>query len=144
MLTPLFILPPEMIAIIILGLFSGIELVIIVKVGNVLRAYAKMLVMKTRIMSDGAITLEDADLLPFVKSTIDLMNELEGILHIITGYILNHPSTGWIKAYVPEVQGVVDAAVQQLANEEAKNTATQVLAQTVEQPTQPVSTLPGE
>ena len=111
-------LDPQIVAIIILALIAGCQLIIIIKAGNILRSYAKMMVMKTRITSDGTITLADADILKFVQETIDLMNELESLFHYITGYILNHPSTGWIKGYAPKIQAVGQAVIEQIAKEE--------------------------
>ena len=109
---------PQVIAIIILALIAACQFVIIIKAGNILRSYAKLLVMKARITSDGTITLADADILNFVQETIDLMNELENLFHYITGYILNHPSTGWIKGYAPKIQAVGGAIIDQIAKEE--------------------------
>lgn len=117
---------PQVIAIIILALISACQFVIIIKAGNILRSYAKMMVMKTRITSDGTITLADADILPFVQETIDLMNELESLFHYITGYIINHPSTGWIKGYAPKIQAVGSAIMEQIAKEEPEPTAEQI------------------
>jgi|GEM_PF-6450319 len=117
---------------------------------NVLKTYAKMTVERARITEDGQITIDDPDIIPFVKDTFSLMADIEALLHWITGYILNHPSTGWIKGYVPYTTLVVNSAMDGLEKpQEIQNDvrtfdpATQPAAQTIDQPAQPVSTPSG-
>lgn len=117
-MTEVFVIDPKLIAIIILFVISCLQFVIIIKAGNILRSYSKMLVMKGRITADGTVTLADEDIVPFVKETISLMNELESLLKYVTGYILNHPSTGWFKAYIPQAEAIGEAIIQELAKEE--------------------------
>ncbi|MDD1729834.1 MAG: hypothetical protein LUQ50_12280 [Methanospirillum sp.] len=141
-ITTILNLNPVLIAALLLGLIAGIEFVIIVKIRNIARSYSRMLVMKGKIMADGTVTLDEPDIIPFVQETICLMNQLENLLHYIAGYILNHPSTGWFKGYVPKVEAVVNAAVQQLASEEVTENVAEPSTSTVptpEQPAQPVS-----
>lgn len=117
-MTEAFVIDPKLIAIIILFVISCLQFVIIIKAGNILRSYSKMLVMKGRITADGTVTLADEDIVPFVKETISLMNELESLLKYVTGYILNHPSTGWFKGYIPQAEAIGEAIIQELAKEE--------------------------
>jgi len=113
-----------------------IFLISILRVRNILLTYSRMMIERSRITADEQITIDDPDIIPFVKDTFALMGELESVLHWITGYILNSPKTGWInKIYTPQIQAVVEAINVEL--EKA------VEEQAVEQPAQVVSTEPG-
>ena len=142
----LSLLDPRMMALIILGLFAALEFAIIVKITNIARAYAKMTVSKARILSDGKITLDEPDVLPFIEETFRFMAELESLVHYLTGYILNHPSTGWIKGYAPQLIAVEGAVFQELIKDEdlPKSDPIQTPPATIpEQPALPVSTVTG-
>ena len=135
---------PQIILIIILGLIAGTETILILRVGNIARAYARMTVKRTRIQADGKITLDDPDIIPFVQETFAFMTELENVFHYITGYILNHPSTGWIKGYATQLNSVGEVILKELSREEVTDVTLQSNPgqQTVpppEQPAQPVS-----
>lgn len=136
-----FILPfaPEFIITIIFGIVAVSEFFLLVKVGNIARSYAKMTVRKTRIQADGKITLDEPDIIPFIEETFRFMTELESVVHYITGYILNHPSTGWIKGYEPQLISVQNAVFKELAKEEGNDITLQNNPgqQTVPPPEQP-------
>ena len=147
-------LDPQVIIIIILGVASTAQFFLIRKIGIVSRSYARMTVAKARILADGKITLEDQDIIPFVQDTFAFMTELENLTQYITGLIINHPSTGWIKGYGPQIAAVERAIVNELTKDDGQNVTTQVISKpvpapvtppvpTTEQLAQPVSTPPA-
>ena len=109
---------PSFIAFIIVGFIASVEFGLIVRIRNICRTYSKMMVLKGKILADGDITLDDADIIPFVKDTVSLMEQLEAITHWIWGYILNHPSTGWFRAYAPKLEAINDSVIEQLAKDD--------------------------
>jgi len=117
---------PAFYAFVIVTIISAIQFSIIRKITSICRTYAKLTVARARITADGEITLDDPDIIPFVNDSICLMEDLEEILHWMTGYIINHPSTGWIKGYAPRIKDITDATIAELAT-------------TTDQPVQPVN-----
>jgi hypothetical protein len=147
-------LDPQVIIILILGLVSTAQFYVIRRIGNVSRSYARMTVAKARILADGKITLEDPDIIPFVQDTFAFMTAIENLTQYITGLIINHPSTGWIKGYAPQIAAVEERVINELAKDDGQNVTPQVIPEPVqpptappvptpEQPAQPVSTPAG-
>jgi hypothetical protein len=113
---------PNIIAVLIVSLLGNCYFFgIIYKVRSILKTYAKMTVARSRITADNKITIDDPDIIPFVEDTFTLMGDIENVLHWITGYILNHPSTGWIKGYAPQLIAVEGAVFQELIKDDDLN-----------------------
>ncbi len=110
-----FGIDPAWIGTIIAGLLAGIFYWKLRSVVNISRNYARMTVAKSRIQADGVITLSEPDIPEFVSATFEFMDELEAALSWVSGYIINHPSTGWIKAYAPGIAAVTKSTVKELA-----------------------------
>lgn len=110
-------LDPAWISTTVLGFIALIECVLLLKVMGVLRAFAKMYVLYTRITSDRKVVLNEPDIPAFVDASMAMLEQMEGLLSWLFGYIVNHPSTGWIAGYGPQIKTGVNAAVQQLAKE---------------------------
>lgn len=110
-------LDPAWIVVTILGLIAMIECILLIKVMGILRTFSKMVVLKSRITADGRILLNEPDIPEFIGSTMTMIRQVQDLLSWVFGYLIDHPSTGWIKGYEPQIRSGVDAAIQQLATE---------------------------
>jgi hypothetical protein len=117
MINVLPITDPYFIAMIFLAIIAGLQYKIIYLVRNVAKDYSNMIMLRAKINKDNStISISDLDILPFIQYTFDMMDQLNQILLIVKGSVMNIPGAQFFRSYLPEIQAVCDATVQQLVD----------------------------